>query len=173
MQRTIKRAELTAFLSLPRKVSGPIKVHVDNNELLMGYGEEKENVSNQSITEAPRRWPPRPSFSATNCRQVKGFRSLTGRASHPNGSAAPPPHLIPRSRHAVLPAWSSPRPLLRYRRRREQKQEQCWTRGLWQEREEVHAALQCAASFHCLMEEWKDVKSSGRSQKNSGISWIK
>ena len=25
-----------------------------------------------------------------------------------------------------------------------------------QEREEVHAALQYAASFHCLVEEWKD-----------------
>ena len=25
-----------------------------------------------------------------------------------------------------------------------------------QEREKVYAALQCAASFHCLMEEWKD-----------------
>ena len=24
------------------------------------------------------------------------------------------------------------------------------------EREDVHAALQCAASFHCLVEEWKD-----------------
>ena len=25
-----------------------------------------------------------------------------------------------------------------------------------QEREDVHAALQYAASFHCLVEEWKD-----------------
>ena len=25
-----------------------------------------------------------------------------------------------------------------------------------QEREEVYAVLQCAASFHCLVEEWKD-----------------
>ena len=25
-----------------------------------------------------------------------------------------------------------------------------------QEREEVYAALQCAASFHCVVEEWKD-----------------
>ena len=25
-----------------------------------------------------------------------------------------------------------------------------------QEREEVYAALQCAASFHCLVEQWKD-----------------
>ena len=30
VQRTIKRAELTAFLCHLRKESGPIKVHVDN-----------------------------------------------------------------------------------------------------------------------------------------------
>ena len=30
IQRTIRRAEFAAFLCLLRKVSGPIKVHVDN-----------------------------------------------------------------------------------------------------------------------------------------------
>ena len=30
LQRTIKRAELTAFLCLLRKVIGSVKVHVDN-----------------------------------------------------------------------------------------------------------------------------------------------
>ena len=30
VQRTIKRAELTALWCFVRKVSGPIKVHVDN-----------------------------------------------------------------------------------------------------------------------------------------------
>ena len=42
-----------------------------------------------------------------------------------------------------------------------------------QERAEVFAALQYAASFHCLMEEGKIVKSSSRSQNNSGCSWIR
>ena len=32
VQRTIKKAELTAFLCLLRKVCGTIKVHVDNKE---------------------------------------------------------------------------------------------------------------------------------------------
>ena len=35
-QRTIKRAELTAFLCHLRKVSGPIKVHVDNKGTIDG-----------------------------------------------------------------------------------------------------------------------------------------
>ena len=29
-------------------------------------------------------------------------------------------------------------------------------KAMQQEREEVHAALQYAASFHCLVEQWKD-----------------
>ena len=36
VQRTIKRAELTAFLCLLRKVCGPMKVHVDNKGILDG-----------------------------------------------------------------------------------------------------------------------------------------
>ena len=47
VQRTIKRAELTVFLCLFRKVCGPIKVHVDNNGILMGYEKERKNVSSQ------------------------------------------------------------------------------------------------------------------------------
>ena len=36
VERTIKRAELTAFLCLLRKVIGPIKVHVDNKGIVDG-----------------------------------------------------------------------------------------------------------------------------------------
>ena len=45
VQRTIKRAELTAFLCLDRKVIGPTMVHVDTKVLMMGCGKEKRNVS--------------------------------------------------------------------------------------------------------------------------------
>ena len=43
VQRTIKRAELTAFLCLLKKVIGPIKVHVDNKGIMDGLwkGESK------------------------------------------------------------------------------------------------------------------------------------
>ena len=33
-----------------------------------------------------------------------------------------------------------------------------------QEREEVYAALQYAASFHCLVEEWKDCEAKAEAQ---------
>ena len=36
VQRTIKSAELTAFLCLLKKVIGPIKVHVDNKGIVDG-----------------------------------------------------------------------------------------------------------------------------------------
>ena len=36
VQRTIKRAELTAFLCFLRKVCGPIKIHVDNKGIIDG-----------------------------------------------------------------------------------------------------------------------------------------
>ena len=36
VQRTIKRAEFTAFLCLLRKVCGPKKVHVDNKGIIDG-----------------------------------------------------------------------------------------------------------------------------------------
>ena len=43
VQRTIKRAELTAFLSLLKKVIGPIEVHVDNEGIIdeLRRGESK------------------------------------------------------------------------------------------------------------------------------------
>ena len=45
VHRTIKRAELTAFFCLLRKVSGPIKVHVDNKGIIDGLRKgEKECI---------------------------------------------------------------------------------------------------------------------------------
>ena len=45
VQRTIKRAELTAFLYFLRKVIGPTKVHVDNKGTIDGLQRgEKECI---------------------------------------------------------------------------------------------------------------------------------
>ena len=38
-----------------------------------------------------------------------------------------------------------------------------------QEREEVYAAFQCAASFHCSVEEWKDCDELKPKPKEKGI----
>ena len=44
VQRTIKRAELTAFLCLLKKVMDPSRCMSTTKELLTVFGEEKENV---------------------------------------------------------------------------------------------------------------------------------
>ena len=49
VQRTIKRAELTAFLCLLRKVCGPIKVHVDNKGKIDGLQKGRQKVSSQEL----------------------------------------------------------------------------------------------------------------------------
>ena len=41
------------------------------------------------------------------------------------------------------------------------------TSTIHQEREEVRTALQYAASFHCLVEDWKTLKNSSFSQKKA------
>ena len=47
VQRTIKRAELTAFLCFLRKVSGPIQVHVGNKGIIDGYENVKKSEASQ------------------------------------------------------------------------------------------------------------------------------
>ena len=49
VQRTIKRAELTAFSCLLKRVIGPIKVHVDNKGIIDGQRREKENASTRKL----------------------------------------------------------------------------------------------------------------------------
>ena len=44
VQRTIKRAELTAFLCLFKRVIGPIKMHVDNKGIVGGLLERREKM---------------------------------------------------------------------------------------------------------------------------------
>ena len=47
VHRTIKRAEMTAFLCLLRKVIGPTKEHVDNKGIIDGLRKGEKSVSSQ------------------------------------------------------------------------------------------------------------------------------
>ena len=49
VQRTIKRAELTAFLCFLRRVIGPIKVHVDNKGIIDGYEKVRKSVLSHEL----------------------------------------------------------------------------------------------------------------------------
>ena len=48
VQRTIKRAELTAFLCFLKRVTGPIKVHVDDKGIIDGL-RRRESASSQEL----------------------------------------------------------------------------------------------------------------------------
>ena len=88
-----------------------------------------------------------------------------GRKMHFGGSSTceDAPYEERKEKHVAV--WEGLSPKATRRLMRWQKQEQCWMIDLWQkpraetvqqEREEVYAALQYAASFHCLVEEWTD-----------------
>ena len=50
VQRTIKRAELTALLCLTRKATGPTMVHVDNKGIIDGlWGGETKCISPRAM----------------------------------------------------------------------------------------------------------------------------
>ena len=164
VQRTIKRAELTAFLCLLKRVIGPIEVYVDNNGIFDGLrrGEREHQAKSR------------------RCRfmdQILGRTALPGRKD-----------ILVEVGHVTA-----------HRTKKEKKDmshfEKFVTEGnekavqlakegalldelfmaearaetMQQEREEVSAALQYAASFHCSVEEWKTVKNSSRSRKKSGF----
>ena len=42
-----------------------------------------------------------------------------------------------------------------------------------QEREELYAALKCTASFHCLVEQWKDCEELKPKPREKWILWIR
>ena len=49
VQRTIKRADLTAFLCFLRKVCGPIKIHVENQGRIDGFEKVKKRALSQEL----------------------------------------------------------------------------------------------------------------------------
>ena len=92
--------------------------------------------------------------------QNLGIISWSGRKRHLGGSGT----CTKKEREICCSLRSSSRKAMR-RQMTWQKPEQCWTKGfmaearaetMQQEREEVYVALQYAASFHCLVEQWKD-----------------
>ena len=95
--------------------------------------------------------------------QNLGRTASSCRKGHLGGSGAckGTSHEERKERAVAILRSSSPKAM---RRPVSWQKEHCWTKGLWrkQERklcsrkEEVCAALQYAASFHCQVEEWKD-----------------
>ena len=136
VQRTIKRAELTAFLCLLMRVIGPVKVHVDNKGIIDGlWRGEKENAPNQELempmsvevehVKAPR--------TKKDKKEMLHLEKFVTEGNEKADDLAEAGSMLDEGFMAEARGET-----------------------LQQEREEVYAALQYAASFHCLLEEWKD-----------------
>ena len=146
VQRTVKRAEQTAFRCLlKKKVVGPINVHVDNKGIIDGYGEEQESASNQKLevltggsrfgkncTVWPQEilWRVKAHRTKRDRKEMSQFEKFVANGSEKADEVA---KAGPTLDKGFMSAET-----------------------VQQEREEVYAALQDAASFHCLVGEGKD-----------------
>ena len=153
VQRTIKRAELTAFLCLLKKVIGPINVHVYNKGIIDGLRQgEKECIKPRAgDTDLWKKtWEeihsPVDKCISVQVEHVKAHRTKKEKENM-----------------SLFEKFVTTRKAMR-KQMTWQKEEQCWTKDslqkveqktMQQEREEVYGTLHYAASSHCLVEEWK------------------
>ena len=141
VQRTIKRAVLTAFLCLFRKVCGPIKVHVDNKGIIDGLRKgEKECIK------------PRAGDADLWIKSWEELRELVTR-----GIFVEVEHVkAHRTKKEKEKMTQFERFVTEGNEKADELAKAVRAETIKQEREEVYAALQYAASFHCLVEQWKD-----------------
>ena len=155
VQRTIKRAELTALLCLLRKICGPIKIHVDNKGTIDGLRKgEKECIKPRAgDADLWKNWEELHELVErgilVEVAHVKAHRTekekekmtkierFVTEGNEKAGELAKAGAMLDEGFVAEARAET-----LKKERERE--------------REKVYVALQYAASFHCLVEEWKD-----------------
>ena len=153
VQRTIKRA-LTAFLCLLRKVSGPIKVHVDNKGIIDGLRKGEKECLKPRAGDA-HLW-------------IKNWEELHELVN--TGISVDVAHV---KAHRTKKEKEKMRKIERFVTEGNEKANESAKEGamldeglmaevraatMMQEREEVYVALQYAASFHCLVEGKKEAK---------------
>ena len=161
VQRTIKRAELTAFLCLLERVIGPFKVHVDNKGIIDGLRREERMHQTKSWYADLwiKIWEELHSLAARDItvevahrtkkeqKELSHFERFVTEGNEKTDDLAKAGATLDEGFMA-----------------------EARTETMQQEREEVHAALQCAASFYCLVEEWKDCEELNPRPKKSGSS---
>ena len=152
VQRTFKRAELTAFLCLLKKVTGPVKVHVDNKGIVDGLwkgertcidpkvcdadfcgqkmGRIAPSVSKEILVEAE---PLKVHRSKKDKIEMSQYEKFVTEANVKADELAKEGAMLDEGLMAEARA-----------------------KTVQQEVAEVCAALQYAASFHCLVKERKD-----------------
>ena len=151
VQRTIKRAKLTAFLCFLKKVIGPIKVHVGNKGIGDGLWKAEMKCIDPKAGDADL-W--------INIREELHHpisRDIVVEVEHVKA------HRTKKDKREMSQFERSLSLRATRKRMSWQRQEQCWTKDLWRgskskdsaaRKRKVFSALQYAASFHCLVEEW-------------------
>ena len=152
VQRTIKRAKLTAFFCRLRKVIGPIKVHVDNKGIIDGLRKGEKQSIKPRAGDADlwkKTWEELHGLAERGImvevehvkahrtteekKKMSHFEKFVTEGNEKDDELAKEGALVDKGFMAESRAES-----------------------MQQEREEVYAALQYVASFHCKVEEWKD-----------------
>ena len=153
VQRTIKRAELTAFLCFLRKVSGPIKVHVDNKGMIDGLRKSEKQCIKPRAGDADlwiKIWEELHELVkrgiSVEVAHVTAHRSKKAKETKMTNIES-----TVTQEHGKADALAKAGAMLD-----EGYMAEVRAVTMKQESEEVYVALQFAASFHCSMEEWKD-----------------
>ena len=131
VQRTIKRADLTACVCLLKRVIGPIKVHVDNKGDYCWITKRMHGLAERGIlvevehVKAHR--------TKKDKKTMSQFEKFVTEGNEKADELAMAGAMLDEGFMAEVTAET-----------------------MQQERGEVYAALQYAAGFHCVVEEWKD-----------------
>ena len=161
---TIKRAELTTCLCLHKRgVIGRIKVHVDNKGIIDGLRRGERECSKPRAGDADlwkKIWEELHSFAARDIavevehvkthhtkkenKDMSHFEKFVTEGNEKADDLAKEGAMMDEGFMVVVRAET-----------------------MQQEREEIHAALQNAASFHCLVQEWKDCEGLKPKSKES------
>ena len=151
VQRTIKRAEVTAFLCLLKKGIGPIKVHVDKKGILDGLWRGERKCMNPTDGDADmwiKMWEKlhllTPKEILVKVEHVKAHRTKKDEQDMSHFERFVTDGNEEADELAKKGALLDQGFVAETR-----------AKTIQQEREDVFAALQYAASFHCLVEEWK------------------
>ena len=152
VQRTIKRAELTAFLCLLTKVIGPIKVRVGNKGITDGLWRGERKCIDPKVGDADlwmKIWEELQLLTSkeilVDAEHVKAHRTEKDKKDMSHFEKIATDGREKTNELAKAGAMLD-----------EGFMAQTRAKTVQQEREEVYAAFQYAASFRCLVEEWKD-----------------
>ena len=151
VHRTVKRAGLTAFICILKDVIRPIKVHVDNKGMIDGRWRGEGKCIDAKAGDADwwiENWEELHRLAARDV--VVEVEHVKHRTKKDKKEMSHFERLVTEGNEKADELAKAGAML------DEGVMAEARAKTVQQEREEVYAALQYAASFHCLVEQWKD-----------------